>query len=121
MILLWQVESMRIGEGFRAAYNAVERRMKALAETEGDFSCQILSHKGQSITCSSALKRRWARNAGEARSRVEAGFRKVILSIEDFVLHFCVRRYLCGAERRYQITDLSKGAMLVEHAIAPPG
>jgi hypothetical protein len=33
---------------------------------------------------------------------------------EDFILHFCVRRYLCGPAQQYHITDFSKGAMLVE-------
>src|SRR5215831_14709160 len=59
---------------------------------------------------------RWARTADQARSRVEAGFRNFLSSIEDFILHFCVRRYLCGSEQRYHITDLSKGAMLVNRA-----
>ena len=58
----------------------------------------------------------WARSADHARSRVEAGFRNFLFSIEDFILHFCVRRYLCESEQRYHITDLSKGAMLVDHA-----
>ena len=44
------------------------------------------------------------------------GFRNFLTSIEDFITHFCVRHYLCSAEERYHITDLSKGAMLVKHA-----
>ena len=32
-------------------------------------------------------------------------------SIEDFILHFCVRKYLCQGEQTYYLTDLSKGAM----------
>jgi hypothetical protein len=58
----------------------------------------------------------WARSPGEARSKVEAGYRNFLFSIEDFILHFCIRRYLCGEEERYHITDLSKGAMLVARA-----
>ncbi|MGE5692549.1 MAG: hypothetical protein ACM3YF_02085, partial [Candidatus Zixiibacteriota bacterium] len=37
-------------------------------------------------------------------------------SIDTCILHFCVRRYLCGPGQRYHITDFSKGAMLVAHA-----
>jgi hypothetical protein len=48
--------------------------------------------------------------------RVEAGIRNFLFSIEDFILHFCVRRYLCGPAERYHITDFSKGAMLVDRA-----
>ena len=58
----------------------------------------------------------WARSADHARSRVEAGFRNFLFSIEDFIFHYCVRRYLCGPAERYHITDFSKGAMLVDHA-----
>jgi hypothetical protein len=36
--------------------------------------------------------------------------------MEDFILHFCARRYLCGPKESHHITDLSQGAMLVELA-----
>ena len=32
------------------------------------------------------------------------------------ILHFCVRRFLCERGQHYQITDFSKGAMLVKRA-----
>jgi hypothetical protein len=92
--------------------------MKALAEAEGNVFLPNLEPQGPVdyvLICMEPSLGRWARNADEARSRVEAGFRNFIFSIEDFILHFCVRRFLCD-ERRYHITDLSKGAMLVEHA-----
>lgn len=59
---------------------------------------------------------RWARSPDEAKARVEAGFRNFVSSVEDFILHFCIRQYLCEPTERYHITDLSKGAMLVERA-----
>ena len=37
-------------------------------------------------------------------------------SVEDFILHCCIRKYLCGGGRTYHLTDLSKGAMLTRHA-----
>lgn len=110
---------MRADEGFRFAYRALERRMKALAEAEGDVFLPNPEPQGPVdyvFICMEPSLGRWARNADEARWRVEAGFRNFIFSIEDFILHFCVRQYLCGAEQRYHMTDLSKGAMLVEHA-----
>jgi hypothetical protein len=59
----------------------------------------------------------WARGSADyARSRVATGFRNFLFSIEDFIVHFCARHYLCGPAERYHITDFSKGAMLVEHA-----
>jgi hypothetical protein len=58
----------------------------------------------------------WARSADYARLRIEAGFKNFLFSLEDFILHFCVRHYLCKPAERYHITDFSKGAMLVDHA-----
>ena len=44
------------------------------------------------------------------------------VSVEDFILHFCVNKYLCKGEceRTYHLTDLSKGAMLVSDASSSP-
>ena len=41
-------------------------------------------------------------------------------SVEDFILHFCIGKYLCGGGRTYHLTDLSKGAMLTRHASDKP-
>lgn len=93
--------------------------MQSLAEADGDVYLPNLDLNGPAdyiLICMEPSLGRWARNAEEARSKVKAGFRNFIYSIEDFILHFCVRRYLCGPEQRYHLTDLSKGAMLVKHA-----
>lgn len=37
-------------------------------------------------------------------------------SVEDFILHFCIREYLCAAGQKYHITDLAKGGMPVKLA-----
>ena len=37
-------------------------------------------------------------------------------SLQDFILHFCIKEYLCKGERSYYLTDLSKGAMPVRLA-----
>ena len=37
-------------------------------------------------------------------------------SLGDFILHFCIKEYLCEGERSYYLTDLSKGAMPVRLA-----
>ena len=37
-------------------------------------------------------------------------------SMEDFILHFCLKRYLCKGEGTYYLTDLSKGAMATKDA-----
>ena len=93
--------------------------MKALAEADGDVflpNPEPLGTVQYVLICMEPSLGWWARSADHARSRVEAGFRNFLFSIEDFILHFCVRRYLCGPAERYHITDFSKGAMLVDHA-----
>lgn len=110
---------MRIDGGFHAAYRELEERMKALAEDDGDVflpNPEPLGPADYVLICMEPSLGRWARTADEARSKVEAGFRNFLFSIEDCILHFCVRRYLCESEERYYITDLSKGAMLVNRA-----
>ena len=60
--------------------------------------------------------RGWARTAEEATAKVNGGFRNFVSSRDDFILHFAIRHYLCAPRERYHITDVSKGAMLVEQA-----
>jgi hypothetical protein len=110
---------MRINEGFRAAYRELEARMKVLAEAEGDVFLPNPEPVGPVeyvFVCMEPSLGRWARSADEAKLKVEAGFRNFLSSIEDFILHFCIRQYLCAPTQRYHITDLSKGAMLVARA-----
>ncbi|MGA7410006.1 MAG: hypothetical protein WBW33_05935 [Bryobacteraceae bacterium] len=93
--------------------------MKALAEADGDVylpNPEPLGAAQYVLICMEPSLGRWANTAEHARSRVEAGFRNFLFSIEDFIFHFCVRRYLCRPEERYHVTDLSKGAMLVARA-----
>ena len=110
---------MRIDGGFHAAYRELEERMKALAEADGHVflpNPEPLGPADYVLICMEPSLGWWASTPDDARSRVEAGFRNFLFSIEDFILHFCVRRYLCESEERYYITDLSKGAMLVNCA-----
>ena len=110
---------MLIDESFHTAYRELEERMKVLAEADGDVflpNPEPLGTVQYILICMEPSLDRWARSADHARSRVEAGFRNFLFSIEDFILHFCIRRYLCGPSERYHITDFSKGAMLVKHS-----
>jgi hypothetical protein len=110
---------MRIDEGFRAAYRELEARMKVLAEADGDVflpNPEPLTPVEYVFISMEPSLGRWARSADEARSKVEAGFRNFVSSMEDFILHFCIQQYLCEPSQRYHITDMSKGAMLVERA-----
>ena len=110
---------MLIDESFHTAYRELEERMKVLAEADGDVFLPNPEPSGTVqyiLICMEPSLGRWARSADDARLRVEAGFRNFLFSIEDFILHFCVRRWLCGPAERYHITDFSKGAMLVDYA-----
>ncbi len=110
---------MSVDMSFRAAYRQLEERMRALAESEGDVFLPNPEPEGRVqyvFICMEPSLGRWARSADEARSKVEAGFRNFLFSLEDFILHFCARRYLCKPNERYHITDVSKGAMLVKRA-----
>ncbi len=37
-------------------------------------------------------------------------------SVEDFILHFCIREYLCSGGQMYHITDIAKGGMPTSQA-----
>ena len=49
-----------------------------------------------------------------------ANIKNFAVSVEDFILHFCVSKYLCKGTPTYHITDLSKGAMRVSDASSSP-
>jgi len=101
---------------FRTAYGGIETRMRNLAETDGDVFLPNPEPSGSVeyvFICMEPSLGGWARSAGEARAKVEAGFLNFITSMEDFLLHFSIREYLGGT---YHITDLSKGAMPVRRA-----
>lgn len=110
---------MRVDDNFRDAYRALEITMRALAESEGDIFLPNLAPDrpvDYVLVCMEPSLGRWAKSRAEANSRIEVGFRNFASSMEDFILHFCARRYLCEAQEHYHITDLSKGAMLVDRA-----
>jgi hypothetical protein len=103
---------MPIDGSFQAAYRELEQRMKSLAETDGDIYLPNAEPDGPVdyvVICMEPSLGRWARSPDHARARVKAGFRNFLSSLEDFILHYSVRHYLCGPGQRYHMTDLSKG------------
>lgn len=110
---------MRINQPFHTAYRDLEARMKSLVESDGDIFLPNPTPRAPAhyvLICMEPSLGWWAKSADEARARVDAGFRNFLFSPEDFILHFCAQRHLCGAGQRYLLTDLSKGAMLVNRA-----
>ena len=53
----------------------------------------------------------------EVREKCELGLKNSAWSMEDFILHYCARHYLCRDGETYYITDLAKGAMLAKEAV----
>lgn len=100
-------------ENFHTEYRGLEERMRALAKADGDI---FLPNPEPSapvhyvLICMEPSLGWWARSADQASARVRTGFRNFLFSLEDFILHFCAQRYLCGPAERYHITDFSKGA-----------
>jgi hypothetical protein len=105
---------------FDTAYRALEQRMKALAETDGQVylpNPQPPAPVQYVLICMEPSLRGWADSEQEAKSKVEAGFRNFLAStLEINILHFCARSYLCGPADSYHITDISKGAMWTHQA-----
>lgn len=105
--------------GFSARYRALEQRMQALADADGDAFLPNVEPEGPVEHVLLAMEPslgRWARSREEAQAKVQAGFRNFLDSIDTAIVHFCVRSYLCRPGERYHITDLSKGAMLTDQA-----
>lgn len=53
----------------------------------------------------------WAKDSLDAEKQIASGFRDFMFSRMDFILHYCIRRYLCNDGSTYYITNLSKGAL----------
>src|SRR5258706_9281219 len=104
---------------FRDSYCELEARMRVVAK-DGDSvflpNPEPLGPVDYVFVCMEPSLGRWARPPEEATSKVDAGFRNFMSSIEDFLLHFSIRQYLCSSIQRYHLTDLAKGAMLVKDA-----
>ena len=110
---------MRIDESFQEAYRELEKRMRTLAEEDGDGFLPSVEPEGPVqyvIICMEPSLSRRAGAVDQLRTAVNAGHRNFLYAIEDSILHFCIRNYLCGPSDRYHITDISKGAMLVKLA-----
>jgi hypothetical protein len=108
--------------GFVERFREMEQQFRHLADQDGDIYLPNFTPDAPVDFVLVAMEPslgRWAgRSADEARAKIAAGFRNFMWSLEDFILHFCAKRYLCGSGQTYHVTDLSKGAMLIERARA---
>ena len=53
----------------------------------------------------------WAPDPDTGREKLAKGLKNFAWSWGDFILHHCIREYLCADGETYYLTDLSKGAM----------
>ena len=93
--------------------------MKAQAEADGDIFLPNPAPSGPvdyTFVCMEPSLGRWAPTPEAASKRIAEGFRNFIYSLDDCILHYCASEYLCGEGQRYFVTDVSKGAMLVNRA-----
>jgi len=66
----------------------------------------------------------WVKTSGKterqkrkaAESEIAKGFKDFAFSMGDFILHYCIRQYLCYSGANYYLTNISKGAMTTKRA-----
>lgn len=110
--------------GFDSTYEELKRMFKKEAAREDSVFIPLIRPEGPvdfvlvgmepslgSWASSDPQKARY-----EARKKLKQGFKNFAWSMEDYILHFCVRRYLCRGGATYYITDLAKGAMYTKRA-----
>lgn len=107
-------------ESFESAYRALESRFRRRAEADGDVYVPNPEPSGVVdciFVCMEPSLGRWADSDPEkGRALVEQGIRNFLYSMEDYVLHYAARHYLCRPDESYHVTDISKGAMLTDRA-----
>ena len=106
---------------FQSEHEALQGRIVERAERDGDIFVPNLPLSGpveHVLICMEPSLGAWARDAQAANAQIAAGFRNFVFSMEDFILHYAAGNYLCKPGERYQLTDVSKGAMLVKRAEA---
>ena len=77
--------------------------MQALAEADGDVFVPNLTPRSpvdHVFICMEPSLGRWATSVDEGRARVAEGMRNFLGSIEDQILHYSSRHYLCAAGER---------------------
>jgi hypothetical protein len=101
---------------FDDRYRELEDQFRAQADADGAVYLPNVEPSGPVaavfVTMEPSL-RGWARNADDARAKVERGFRNFARDDGPLLLQHAICRYLTDS---YHLTDLSKGAMLVADA-----
>ncbi|MDD5591588.1 MAG: hypothetical protein PHY18_06685 [Dehalococcoidales bacterium] len=111
---------------FRQNYSSLIKKFRNHAKSEGTFYLPnpiVPKERADYILIGMEPSfGRWAKGKNPVeRSKVaqgflNKGFKNFAFTIEDFIMHYCTRTYLCSESETYYVTDLSKGAMLTKDA-----
>ena len=105
---------------FAREYCSLVERFRSRAESEGTVCLPMIPPTGKVDYVFVGMEPsfgHWARTPQQAEDKIGRGFKDYAFSVGDFILHHCIREYLCREDRSlYYITDLSKGAMTVKRA-----
>jgi hypothetical protein len=104
---------------FQQKYSQMEEKFQRQADADGDVflpnwrpECPVdIILVGMEPSLG-----RWAKDGNDARIQVEEGFRNFSFSLEDFVLHYSIKHFFLRKGETYHLTDVSKGAMVVDRA-----
>lgn len=107
------------GNSFIKQYINLEDSFRHQAESDGDVFLPNIQPRGPVDVVLIAMEpslKRWSKSVEDAQAKVASGFRNFLFSVEDFILHFSIKSFLCSEGQSYHLTDLSKGAMSVKRA-----
>ena len=105
---------------FHQVYGELEQKIECMIEEENTIFLPFLRPKGPVdfvlVGMESSLGG-WAPSGPtEACEKRGQGMKHFAWSMEDFILHYCIRNYLCPGGETYYLTDLAKGAMFTKEA-----
>lgn len=102
----------------------IEEKALALCQAEQSIYLPNISPASESIdyifiTMEPSLK--WHQDLhSKGLDPLAMGLHNFSFSIEDFILHYCIRKFLCQSEKKegitYYLTDLAKGALKIQEA-----
>jgi hypothetical protein len=106
--------------GFDQKYSSLVKKFSRLAKSEGNIYLPTIRPPRQVdyvfIGMEPSLGH-WSKTPQEAEEKIGRGFKDFAFSVGDFILHHCIREYLCrNQSSTYYVTNLSKGAMTVREA-----
>ena len=100
---------------FRQDYRALTRKFKERVERDNEELLQgkIPSYYLPNIAPKSPVDYVLVAMEPSSNARLDDGSKTTpknfTLTIDDFIFHYCVQKYLCGDGGSYHITDIAKG------------